>query len=87
MLKNTKSISLLVIPTLLIAAGCNFSTQWTGFYYKNGNTSADPITQSGFADSASCLSWARNQKQVFNDLEGTYECGSNCEVKDSSLGL
>ena len=76
-----------IVPLFLLASSCSFSTQWTAFYYKNGNTMADPIMQSGFTDSASCLSWARNQKQALNDLEGSYECGSNCEIKDSSLGL
>ncbi len=76
-----------LIPIFLLSSSCSFSTEWTGFYYEGGNLSADPITQAGFKDSFSCLDWARNQKQILVDPEGSYECGSNCEIKNSSLGL
>lgn len=71
---------------MLLASGCSFSTEWTGFYYKNGNTIADPIMQAGFKDSVSCLDWARGQKELLHDEEGTYECGSNCKIQDSTYG-
>lgn len=87
MYKNVKSITLLIPLLLLLASGCSFSTEWTGFYYKNGDTMADPIMQAGFKDSPSCLAWASSQKQLLHDERGSFECGSNCKIKDSNFGL
>ncbi len=78
--------TILIISLMLLASGCTFSTEWTGFYNKNGNTMADPIMQAGFKDSTSCLTWAKSQKELLHDEEGTYECGSNCKVLDSTYG-
>lgn len=65
----------------LLATGCS-SNSWTGFYYKNGQLETDPIIQDGFVSSASCLDWARGQKELLVDPLGLYECGSSCKLDD-----
>jgi len=76
-----RGIVLVLICFLAFGFKWPWDSEWTGFFYQNGNM-YDDTREGPFKSKEECLDWARGKVRSSTDQ---YECGKDCKPMGSGM--